>query len=56
MKYLDYFINNSNKLGYNVSALFFQLSTIAFACSLEPAKVFTSKIILLFSIILQTTV
>ena len=34
-------------------ALFFQLSEIIFACSIEPAKILTSKMVLLSSIILH---
>ena len=52
-----YLSNNISKiLGYILLALLFQLSTNFFAISREPAKVFTSKIVSLFSTIFNLTV
>ena len=51
-----FFVNKLNISGKMVYALFFQLSEISFACSIEPAKTFISKIVLFSSIILHFTV
>ena len=48
-------VSISKRFGYIVPACFFQFSTICFACSRDPAKVFTSNKHSLFSIILQVT-